>query len=129
MLTPQTLSKLARAPLWALAVFAAFPLAGAQAKDLYAAIAFSPSSGLAGSAWNYDSADLAETEAFLQCGQQDCYTAVTFNKCGAIAVGDGFGMGFGQDKTSEKAIALALGTCGGYTTNCQITATVCNDGF
>jgi serine/threonine-protein kinase len=103
--------------------------AGAAQADLFAAIAFSPSSGQAGSAWNYDTATLAETEAYLQCGSEDCYTAVIFNQCGAIAVGDGYGMGFGQDLSSATAQDLALGSCEQFTTNCQITAAFCNEGY
>lgn len=105
-------------------------LAGtAQASDLFAAIAFSPTSGQAGSAWNFETALLAETEAYLQCGSEDCYTAVIFNQCGAIAVGDGYGMGYGQDLSSATAIDLALSSCSEYTTNCQITAAFCNEGY
>ena len=101
----------------------------ALAEGPYAAIAFSPTTGQAGSSWNFDTEILAETEAFLQCGKDDCYTAVIFNDCGAIAVGDGYGMGYGHDVTSDKASALALGSCTEFTTNCQITAAFCNEGY
>jgi hypothetical protein len=119
-----TVSKIASAVALASAL-----TAGAAQAELFAAIAFSPSSGQAGSAWNYDSAALAETEAYLQCGSEDCYTAVVFSQCGAIAVGDGFGMGFGHDQSVGKSEELALGSCDQFTTNCQITASFCNEGF
>lgn len=101
----------------------------AQAEGLYAAIAFSPATGRAGSSWNFDTTVLAETEANLQCGAADCYTAVVFQECGAIAVGDGYGMGYGLDPSQDKASALALQSCTEYTSNCQITAAFCNDGY
>jgi hypothetical protein len=101
----------------------------AQASELFAAIAFSPSSGKVGSAWNFDTAVLAETEAFLQCGLNDCYAAVIFHQCGAIAVGEGYGMGYGLDQSLAKATELALGSCAEFTTNCQITEAFCNAGF
>lgn len=104
-------------------------LAGAARAEVYAAIAFSPSTGRAGSSWNFDTALLAETEAYSQCGSEDCYTAVIFQQCGAIAVGDGYGMGYGADLSSVMAIDLALNSCEQYTTNCQITAAFCNEGY
>ena len=98
------------------------------AADLFAAIAFSPSTGKAGSALNNDSGDIAETEAFLQCGSPDCYTAVVFQQCGALAVGDVYGMGFAADATSAAAEESALASCNAFTTNCAVTASACNDG-
>lgn len=103
--------------------------APALADGLFAAISFSPSTGENGSAWNYESAALAETEAMGQCGFADCYTAVSFDKCGAIAVGDGFGMGFAADQTKQQAEEAALASCNSYTTTCKVTASLCNDGF
>ncbi len=101
----------------------------AQAEGLFAAIAFSPSSGQVGSAWNFDTDILAETEAYLQCAREDCDTAVIFNQCGVIAVGDGYGMGYAQDLSSAVAIDLALQSCAQFTTNCQISAAFCNEGY
>lgn len=103
--------------------------AGASAEGLYAAIAFSPSTGLSGSAWNFDTDALAETEAYGQCGVDDCYTAVVFQQCGAIAVGDGYGMGFAADLSSATAQDTALASCSEFTTNCQVTASFCNEGY
>ena len=100
-----------------------------QAEGLFAAIAFSPSSGQAGSAWNFDTDILAETEAYLQCGREDCYTAVIFDQCGAMAVGDGYGMGYAKDASSAGAIDMALQSCAKFTTNCQVTSAFCNEGY
>jgi len=115
-----------------IAVLAApFGLAGtaALAEGLYAAIAFSPSTGLSGSGWNFDTDADAESEAASQCGVDDCYTAVVFQQCGAIAVGDGYGMGFAEGGSVDSAKETALASCGEYTTNCQITQSFCNEGF
>lgn len=103
--------------------------APAMAEGLFGAIAFSPSSGKVGTAWNNDTADLAETEAYLQCGSEDCYTAVVSQQCAAIAVGDGHGMGFASDASSAAVAETALAKCASYTSNCEVTASFCNDGF
>jgi hypothetical protein len=99
------------------------------AEGLYAAIAFSQSSGQTGSAWNYETEMLAETEAYWQCGSEDCDTVVIFQQCGAIAVGDGYGMGFAADLSSAVAQDQALANCESQTTNCEITASFCNEGY
>jgi len=100
-----------------------------MAEGLFGAIAFSPSTGKAGTAWNNDSADLAETEAYLQCRSEDCYTAVVSQQCAAIAVGDGHGMGFASDASSAAVAETALAKCANFTSNCEVTASFCNDGY
>ena len=114
------------AALIAAAALAAGP---ALAEGLYAAIAVSESTGKAGSAWNYDTEALAETEAYWQCGQEDCQTAIIFQQCGAIAVGDGYGWGAASDLSSAVAIDTALEICTQNTSNCEITAAFCNEGY
>jgi len=101
----------------------------AQAEGVFAAIAFSPSTGMSGGAWNHETADLAETEAFGECGVDDCATVVVFQQCGSIAVGDGYGMGFAADLSAATAQEVALQNCTGYTSNCVVTMSVCNEGF
>lgn len=101
----------------------------ALADGLFAAIAFSPATGQAGSAWNYSAKTEAESEAAKQCGSGDCYTAVIFQQCGALAVGDGFGMGFAADASADKAQKAALANCSAYTTSCEVTQSACNDGY
>ena len=100
----------------------------AMADELFGAIAFSPSTGKVGGGWNFAAKDEASSEAVAQCGVDDCETVVTFPNCGAVAVGDGYGMGFSADKTAEQSEATALSTCDGYTTNCTVTMTFCNEG-
>lgn len=97
--------------------------------ELYAAIAFSPSTGRSGTSWNYNSQNEAETEAYYQCGIEDCDTVLWFTQCGAIAVGDGYGYGTGYATSLNTATNTALQYCDGYANNCQITAAFCNDGY
>jgi hypothetical protein len=101
----------------------------AQAEGLFAAIAFSPGTGMSGTAWNYDTSGLAEAEAGAQCGQGDCATVLVFQHCGAIAVGDGFGYGYGADLSQSSAIDIAMQNCAGFTTGCEVTAAFCNEGY
>jgi hypothetical protein len=98
------------------------------AQDLFAAIAFSASTGKAGASWNYATGGEAEGEAVAQCGVDDCAPVMVFGQCGAIAVGDGYGMGYAADVTAEVADAKALENCNGFTTNCAVTMSLCNEG-
>ena len=101
----------------------------AQAEGLYAAIAISPSTGIAGTATNFETETLAETEAYQQCGSEDCDTALVFQQCGAIAVGQGHGWGAASDLSSATAIDNALDICGENDSGCEITAAFCNEGY
>jgi hypothetical protein len=102
--------------------------APARAADLFGAIAFSPTTGKVGTGWNFGAKAEASTEAVNQCGSGDCDTVVVFPNCGAIAVGDGFGMGFSADRSVAKSEETALQNCTGYTTNCLIIQSFCNEG-
>jgi len=119
-----------RAPFVALG-FSALMLTAAPvaAEGLYAAIAFSPQTGQSGGSWNYDSEATAETEAYASCGAEDCGTVLVFQQCGAVAVGDGYGMGFAGDLSSAVAQEAALASCGEFTTGCQVTLSFCNEGY
>ena len=99
------------------------------AEGLFAAIAFSPSTGMSGTAWNFETAGLAETEAYHQCGYEDCGTVVVFQHCGAIAVGRELYYGYGYALSSATAIDIALQNCEARTINCEITAAFCNEGY
>ena len=116
-------------PLPALTIALLLAALPAQAEGLFAAIAFSPATGMSGGAWNHATETLAETEAYGQCGAEDCDTVLVFQQCGAIAVGDGFGMGYGSDLSTATANDLALQNCDSYTTNCAITMSFCNEGY
>ncbi len=117
---------------YAVATLCALALAAgsapAQAEKLFGAIAFSATTGKVGGGWNFAAKGDASTEAVSQCGADDCDTVVVFPNCGAIAVGDGFGMGFSADKSAAKSEETALQNCTGYTTNCLITQSFCNEG-
>lgn len=98
----------------------------AVAADLFGAMAFSPSTGKVGVGYNFPTKDAAAGEAVTQCGVGDCDAVVVFPSCGAVAVGDGFGMGFSADNSASKAEETALANCSGYTSNCLIIETRCN---
>lgn len=98
------------------------------ADDLFGAIAFSPSTGKVGGGWNFAATEEASLEAVAQCGVDDCEAVVSFPNCGAVAVGDGYGMGFSADATVEQSEATALLNCDGFTTNCLVTMSFCNEG-
>lgn len=106
----------------------ALPLGAApvMADDFFGAIAFSASTGKVGGGWNYGSKKEANQEAKAQCGVDDCDPVSTFPNCGAIAVGDGYGMGYSADGTIAKSEETALENCSGFTTNCLITMSFCN---
>ena len=101
----------------------------AAAEGLFAAIAFSAATGKAGASWNYATGGEAEAEAVVQCGVDDCGPVMVFGQCGAIAVGDGFGMGYAADSSTAVADEKALANCDGFTTNCAVTMSLCNEGF
>jgi hypothetical protein len=105
-----------------------FGAGAAQADDLFGAIAFSASTGKVGGGWNFAAKKDASTEAVAQCGVDDCETVVSFPNCGAVAVGDGYGMGFSADKSVGKSEETALANCNGFTTNCLVTMSFCNEG-
>ena len=100
----------------------------AVAEGLFGAIAFSPSTGKVGNGFNFASKGEASSEAVTQCGVGDCTAVVVFPNCGAVAVGDGFGMGFSADKSVAKSEETALANCSSYTSNCLITMSFCNEG-
>jgi hypothetical protein len=100
----------------------------ALADGLFGAIAFSPGTGKVGTGYNFASKAEASAEAVTQCGVGDCGAVVVFPHCGAVAVGDGYGMGFSADKSVAKAEETALANCSGYTANCLIVQSFCNDG-
>ena len=102
--------------------------APAVADSLFGAIAFSSATGKIGFGKNFAAKKEASTEAVSQCGAGDCATVVVFPACGAVAVGDGYGYGFSADKSIAKSEETALSNCNGYTANCLITMSVCNDG-
>ena len=78
---------------------------------------------------NFETETLAETEAYQQCGSEDCDTALIFQQCGAIAVGQGYGWGAASDLSSATAIDNALDICGENDSGCEITAAFCNEGY
>ena len=100
----------------------------AMADALFGAIAFSPLTGKVGGGWNYATKKEASSRAVSQCGAADCATVVVFPNCGAVAVGAGYGMGYSADRSVAKSEETAIANCTGYTANCLITMSFCNEG-
>ena len=113
--------------LIACAVVLSLGTAPAMAEKVFGAIAFSASTGKFGWVKNTAQKGDAQAEAVIQCGVDDCDTVVVFPHCAALSVGDGFGMGFSADKSVAKAEETALAQCDGFTSNCIISASFCND--
>ena len=113
--------------IFACALFVTMSAAPAMAEGLFGAIAFSPSTGQYGWAKNQSAEDGASAEAVSGCGVDDCNAVVTFPNCAALSVGDGYGMGFSKAESIADAEGAALASCDGFTTNCIVSASVCND--
>ena len=101
--------------------------APAMAEKLFGAIAFSPSTGQYGWAKNQTVEAGASDEAVSGCGVDDCEAVVVFGNCAALSVGDGYSVGFSKAKSVGKAEDAALAKCDEFTTNCIISASICND--
>lgn len=111
----------------ACAVSLSLGAAPAMADKVFGAIAFSASTGKFGWVKNSPDKGAAQSDAVAGCGVDDCDTVVVFPACAALSVGDGFGMGFSADKSVTKAEETALTQCDGFTTNCIISTSLCND--
>lgn len=98
-----------------------------MADGMFGAFAFSPSTGQYGWSKNVGDEDGATTQAITGCGVDDCEMVVVFPSCAALSVGDGFGMGFSKAKSVEKSEETALQRCDEFTTNCIVSASLCND--
>ncbi len=99
--------------------------------DLYAAIAYSRSTGNSGYAFNFATRAGAEARALERCGASDCSIYVWVrNGCCALAVGDGNRYGwswrYGANAYSE-ARSRAMAECNARTGNCRIVAWTCTD--
>lgn len=124
------LTKILRCVLVQAGVVAAllmFQPSGAHAQNNFGAIAYSPSSGAIGWAYDYSSRGAAERAARRACSRRGrgCRGAVWFrNACGALATGpNGWGSGWGV--TRALAEKWARRTCSKHTSNCRVIRWVC----
>ena len=100
--------------------------AEAQAWDNYGAIAYSSSTGRYGYSHDFGSRAEAENYAVSQCGMSDCAVKVWFrNACGALAVGQRGGMGWGWSGSRGGAENIALNECQARTSGCSVRAWSC----
>lgn len=112
------------------AIFAAclFSAAPAAARDYYGAIAYSPSTGAYGTAYDYPSQGAAEQAAMGECSRHagDCQSPLWFrNACGALFVGNGGGWGTGWGTSLRLANSYAERTCAKNTGGCTSRAWAC----
>ncbi len=103
----------------------------ATSTDLYAAIAYSKSTGRTGIGYNFATRAGAEARAIQRCGVSDCTIKVWVrNGCCALAVGDrgayGWSYRYRSDAYSE-ARARATNECNRRGTNCRIAAWACTN--
>jgi hypothetical protein len=100
--------------------------------DTYAAIAYSPSTGSYGYAYNCDSRGEAERLALKHCKARDARIATwVHNGFCALAVGDdqscwGSGWSYGDGATNREAKRYALDECRKRTTGAHIILCVCS---
>lgn len=90
-----------------------------QAADTYAAIAFSPTTGMVKASWNYPTREGALKRAISACGGNPVSYSIK-NGWLAIAVGDGNGYGWGWGSTKAVAEKNALFHCAKHTKNGRI---------
>jgi uncharacterized protein DUF4189 len=109
------------------------PRAGADEIDFdtYAAIAYSPSTGKYGYAYNYGSRYAAERAALAHCPEADA-EIVGWVKAGwlALAIGDdnayGVGWEYGEGATNTDAKRRAYNQCAARTTNPKVVLCICS---
>jgi len=100
--------------------------AEAQAQDMYGAIAYSSSTGRYGYSHDWGSRSEAEDYARSQCGRSDCAIKVWFkNACGALAVGQRGGLGWGWSSSRGAAESVALNECQAKSSGCNIRTWAC----
>ncbi len=95
----------------------------------FGAIAYSPSTGAYGYAYNGVTRWQAESAAVSYCGVFDCRSAVWVNNgCASLAVGfTGFGYQIGFN--SGAVINGALLNCNALSAGCRAVAYVCTPGY
>ncbi|GAA4660359.1 DUF4189 domain-containing protein [Gordonia humi] len=97
----------------AVVVPAAVAPAPAHAATYFGAIAFSPSTGATGRAWDYPNSSQAQSAAMNVCYQSDCKVVSWFaDGCGAIASSPSY-WGFGSASNLYDAEAQARYNAGG----------------
>ena len=97
-----------------------------HAQDNYGAIAYSSSSGRYGYSYDFGSRAEAENYAISKCGRSDCVVKVWFrNACGALAVGQRGGLGWGWSGSRGGAEDIALNECQAKTSACNVRVWSC----
>jgi serine/threonine-protein kinase len=109
-------------------VLAVAPPSMASASE-FGAIAFSPSTGAHGYAFNHNSRRAAERAAMNGCRGYGggCRIVVWFSDaCAALAVGDGYGYGYSWAESRNQAQNRAIRECNTQTSSCEVVRWVCS---
>lgn len=106
---------LRRVTFIAAALVLASTLLAEAGRDRYAAVAFSPSTGLYGYGNGYATKDEAIEKAVQECGGRDAITRWARNSWLALAISDrtsaGYGWGSGWAETASEAREIARDKC------------------
>lgn len=115
--------------LLSLITFATLVGSSAQAYDLYAAIAYSDSTGRWGYSFdNYTLAD-ASVSAVSRCAAYDCRVKTWVrNGCAALARGYSGGLGWAYNDSLAYARTRAIQECNAWGYGCGIVAWACTSG-
>jgi serine/threonine-protein kinase len=99
----------------------------AIAADYYGAIAYSPSTGAFGRAWDYQTRRHAERVALRHCRKQarDCQLVWFRNACGAVAAGNSGGWGSAWAMNERIASHRAMARCRQYDSGCRVRVWQC----
>lgn len=100
------------------------------AQDYFGAIAYSPTSGAQGWAYDQPSREAAERTALSACRKhaKDCRVVVWFqNGCGALAESAKV-YGWGWGRTQALADAQAIKACSEHAKRCKVTRQLCTAG-
>jgi Domain of unknown function (DUF4189) len=103
-----------------------FWASAAVAADHYGAIAYSTDNGKYGYTYDYGTLASAETDALKNCADRSCQVVLWFkNRCGALAIGNGYAYGAAWANNRGDAEASAMTFCSQNGTGCNIAQWVC----
>jgi serine/threonine-protein kinase len=94
----------------------------------YGALAYSPSRGIDGYAFNFRTKSAAQSVALRNCRARasGCRIVASFRGgCAALAVGRKSGWGASRGNRRAEARSRAMSTCRQYGSGCRIQRTVC----
>lgn len=101
--------------------------AGITQANAYGALAYSPSKGIDGYAFNYKSKSAAQKRAMQSCRVRGCRVVASVRVgCAALAVGRKGGWGAGSGNGRSQAKSRAMTECRKYTSGCRVRRAMCS---